>query len=143
MIRVDVFRMVEVAFLKRRGEPQIFTLPAGSATHLAVRPAGQRNRILSGCAWITWNGKDILLETGQQTQLPRWGMLPSFQPLAQSYRSVKFLITRVDNLIQRNGSFFTSATRARLLQANLWIEPIIRGGKMFEFDQETSGKDCL
>ena len=72
-VQSDIFNALQIAFLKRFGEPQRLALPADETVYISLRPNGQRIRAVSGCAWITCNGKDILLERGQETRLPRRG----------------------------------------------------------------------
>ena len=35
---------------------------------LSLQLHAQTVRVVSGCAWITWEGEDILLKTGQEKQ---------------------------------------------------------------------------
>ncbi len=68
--RLGILSGLPVSFQKRSLRPRQFTLPADHVTHLSICPTGQSIRILTGCAWITCHGTDILLEAGQQLLLP-------------------------------------------------------------------------
>jgi len=72
-VRLDIFRVLQVPFLKRATEPMRVTLATDPAKYMSMRPTGQIIQILSGHAWITCNGKDILLDAGQQSRLPIGG----------------------------------------------------------------------
>lgn len=71
--RQGILSALQGAFMKRAPEPRQIVLAAKADTIVCIRPQGQRIRIVSGHAWITSTGKDILLEAGQQALLPRTG----------------------------------------------------------------------
>jgi hypothetical protein len=69
--QLGILSVLRLSFLKRSLEPRQFTLPTDKASYMAIRPTGQLIRVLSGRAWITFDGDDILLEPGKQMLLPR------------------------------------------------------------------------
>ncbi len=50
-----------------------FSLPTDETKHISLRSRGQSIRVISGNVWISCGGNDILLEPGEQMQLPRFG----------------------------------------------------------------------
>lgn len=88
-VQSDIFSVLHNLFLKRFSQPQRFALSADETTHLSIRPTGQRIRTVSGCAWITCNGKDILLEPGQQTRLPHRGDVVLISTLGSTVSTVE------------------------------------------------------
>jgi hypothetical protein len=50
------------------GEHHCLTWLRGNATHQAKR-IGQRLKVIDGCAWITFDGKDRVLCSGQEITL--------------------------------------------------------------------------
>ena len=71
--RLGIFSILQGSILKRTTKPMRVTLVKDPAKCMSMCPTGQIIQILSGQAWITCNGKDILLEPGQQTRLPLRG----------------------------------------------------------------------
>ena len=69
-IRSGIFYALQETLLKQSLKATCFKLPTHEATYMCIRPNGQIVQVLSGNAWITCNGEDILLEAGQETQLP-------------------------------------------------------------------------
>ena len=70
-IRSGNFNALQKTFLKQSLKAIRFKLPMSERRYMSIRQNGQHIRILSGDAWIICNGKDILLEAGQEMQLPR------------------------------------------------------------------------
>src|SRR5262245_21325067 len=70
-VRLGIMIVLQFPFPKRSLEPRQFTLAPGAASCMSIQPNGQIVRILSGHSWISFDGKDILLEPGQQLLLPR------------------------------------------------------------------------
>jgi len=57
----------------RKITPKRHMLPADPAAYMSLTPKGQIIRVLSGYAWVTCHGLDILLKPGQELRLPRKG----------------------------------------------------------------------
>ena len=105
-----IFSALQTTFLKRFGQAQRVTLSADETIHISLRPTGQRIRALSGCAWVTCNGRDILLEPGQEIRLPRRGDVALISTIGQVTTIIEFSreVLNGSRIMQKLGKLRTS-----------------------------------
>ena len=78
MMQINIRSIAEVVGQVTRTAPQasdrVRRLQPGEAKR--IRRTGQTLHIVSGAAWVTINGRDVILQSGEDVKLP-WGRHPA------------------------------------------------------------------